>query len=76
MKDPDANENVSKLNEYHISCSDNLSASKKCEINNFSGDENSASCSNVSGVSSLQIKACHDDNAEVVEKRRHCFIPR
>ena len=77
MKDRDANASVSKLNEYHeISCSDNLSASKKCEVNNFSGDENSASCSNVSDVSSLQIKACDDDNADVVEERHQCFIPK
>ena len=57
MKDRDANASVSKLNQYHaISGSDNLSASK-CEVSSFSGDENSASRSNVSDVSSFADKS-------------------
>jgi len=77
MKDRDANASVSKLNQYHaISGSDNLSAPQKCEVSSFSGDENSASRSNVSDVSSLQIKACDDDNADVVEGETSILYPQ
>ena len=74
-QDSDACVHTLNFNEYDVmSCNENMLERKKGKKNNFSSDENSASCSNVSDVSSSQIEA--RDGGDDAERETSLLYPQ